>query len=174
MRLPSTGSWRIVAVHMATLAALVLGILSLRAKHAQSKDGRVEEYRSIAARLVDKRQLPQRRITRGRDGTWQLPPVKPKPPADDRVTTLVLTGQTGVAIQKLRRQAKGGNPEALTNLAAALLNAPSCRSESIGLARGFHHARGARRHPEADRTIRNAGRCTLKPRSGAGTAWIHA
>ncbi len=121
MRLPSTGSWRIVAVHMATLAALVLGILSLRGNHAQPKEGRVDEYRSIAARLVDKRQLPQRHIARGRDGTWQLPPVKPRPPADDRVTTLVLTGQTGVAIQKLRREAKGGDPEALTNLAAALL-----------------------------------------------------
>lgn len=37
MRLPGTPSWRIVAVYTATLAALVLGILSLRGNRAQMK-----------------------------------------------------------------------------------------------------------------------------------------
>lgn len=121
MRLPSTARWRIVAVHTATLAALVFGILSLRDNRILPTKDRAEGYRSIAARLVDERQLPQRPITRGREGTWQLPPFEPGPPADGRVTTLVLTGRTGAAIQKLRREARSGDPGALTNLAAALL-----------------------------------------------------
>lgn len=102
MKLSSTGSWRIVAVHRATLAALLFGILLLRGNH-------VEGYRSIDARLVDERQLPPRANR------------PPRPAADGRVTTMVLNGQTGAAIQKLRRESEGGDPEALTNLAAALL-----------------------------------------------------
>jgi CHAT domain-containing protein len=123
MRLRGTGSWRIVAVTTATLAALVFGILWLRGNRAQPKEDHVDGYRSIAARLVDERQLPprQKRITRRGDRTGKLPPAKPGPAADGRVTTMVLNGQAGAAIQKLRREAKGGDPEALTNLAAALL-----------------------------------------------------
>jgi predicted O-linked N-acetylglucosamine transferase (SPINDLY family) len=116
MRLPGTGSWRIVALHMATLAALVFGILSLRGNRAQPKEDRDERYRSITARLLDECQLPQgkKRITLG--GILEL---LPGPSADDGAATMVLNGQTGAAIQKLRVKAKG--PEALTSLAAALL-----------------------------------------------------
>ena len=122
MRLLSTPSWRIVALSTAILAPLVFGILSLRGNHAQPKEDREEGYRSITARLIDERQLPPRkRITQGSDGTLQLTPAEPGPAADGRVTTMVLNGQTVAAIQKLRREAKGGDPEALTNLAAALL-----------------------------------------------------
>jgi CHAT domain-containing protein len=121
MRLPGSGWWRIVAVYTATLAALLFGILSLRGNRAQPKEDPAAGYRLIEARLVDERQLPQKLIARRRDGTWSLPPAAPGPPADGRVTTLVLTGQTGAAIQELRREATGGDSEALTNLAAALL-----------------------------------------------------
>jgi len=58
MSLLSTGSWRIVAPSTAMLVTLVVGILSLRGNRAQPREDHVGGYRSIAARLVDERQLP--------------------------------------------------------------------------------------------------------------------
>jgi CHAT domain-containing protein len=81
----------IVAVNMATLAILVFGILSLRDNRPQSMEDRVEKYRAIAEQLIEE---------------WQA---------------MMLNGQAEAAIQKLRREAESGDPEALTNLAGALL-----------------------------------------------------
>lgn len=102
MGFPGTPSWRIVALQTATLATLMLGTQALRCNRVQSMEDRV---RSISVQAVESRDLP----------------AEPGPAADGRVTTMVLNDQTGAAIQKLREEAKNGDPEALTNLAAALL-----------------------------------------------------
>lgn len=109
---------RIVAVNAAMLAVLGVAVFGLRGKFARP-DADHEQYRSIEARLIDERQWP-RRETRG--GT--IFAAQPEPRDDGRVTTMVMNGQTGIAIPKLTEEARDGDPEALTNLSAALLTHP--------------------------------------------------
>jgi CHAT domain-containing protein len=114
-------SWRIVAINTATVAVLAVAVLWLREPRPRPNDDG-EQFQSIEARLIDERQLPRSNsFTRGGDVMFSPPPELPD---DGRLTTMVMSGQTGVAIPKLQKEAEDGDPEALTNLAAALLTHP--------------------------------------------------